>query len=116
MSISNFPSTGSALAVVTASGDIDLATVEPFRTALLDATRDGAGHVVVDLTAVEFMGSVGLGALATARNRVYDAGGIVALAGCSPMITRLLEITGLIRVLPRYDTVAAARRAIAAVD
>ena len=41
-------------------GEIDLATVVPFREALMEAVETGAREVVVDLAQVTFMGSTGI--------------------------------------------------------
>ena len=43
------------LAVVTAQGEIDVATSEPLRQALLAVEQEGARHVVVDLARVDFL-------------------------------------------------------------
>lgn len=41
-------------------GEVDLATVAPFRDALFEAVGNGARELVVDLTNVTFMGSTGI--------------------------------------------------------
>lgn len=41
-------------------GELDLATVVPFRDALLEAIATGARELTVDLSHVAFMGSIGI--------------------------------------------------------
>lgn len=74
-------------------GEVDLATVERFRDALLEA--QGSPRVVVDLTAVTFLDSSGLKALVAAYHRV-PAGGELRVVGLRPNIRRVFEITGLL--------------------
>ena len=54
--------------VVTVWGEIDLATVAPFRDALTEAIETGTNKIVVDLSHVTFMGSTGIRELIRAHN------------------------------------------------
>jgi anti-sigma B factor antagonist len=83
--------------VVAPVGDIDLATVLAFDAELRRAESYGLGVVVVDLRGVMFIGSSGLTALWSARERARSRGWRLALAGCSRHVMRLLKITGLDR-------------------
>jgi anti-anti-sigma factor len=51
--------------------------------------------VVVDLCDLSFMDSSGLGALHSARRRALKNGGTLVVCRPSPMVSRVLEITGL---------------------
>ena len=57
------------------------------------------GELVIDLRHVDFIDSSGLRALLIERRRREQAGGSVALANPSPLVIRLLEVTGVDRVL-----------------
>jgi anti-sigma B factor antagonist len=74
------------------AGEIDTATAPAFEAAMADHLLDHGG-LVVDLAAVSFMDSTGLSALVEAQRRAE--GERIVLRGASPMIRRLLEITGL---------------------
>ncbi|GAA2282711.1 MULTISPECIES: STAS domain-containing protein [Kitasatospora] len=87
-----------APAVVTARGDIDLATASSLRRQLADALR-AHREVVLDLSEVTFMDCVGLGALVQARNQADHSGGRLILRGIGHPVTRLLKLTGLTRHL-----------------
>jgi anti-anti-sigma factor len=80
-------------AVLEVSGEVDLATVEQFRTALLDAQR--SERVVVDLSGVTFMDSAGINALVGAYHRKLPNGEL-RLVGMRSNIQRVFEITGLL--------------------
>ncbi|HEU5479784.1 MAG TPA: STAS domain-containing protein [Candidatus Tumulicola sp.] len=85
-------------------GSLDLATSPTLRAALGEAAEKGTKSIVVDLTQLEFLDSTGLGALIGAHRRAAERGGSVRLIVNDGPIARLLNITGLIRVLAVYHT------------
>jgi anti-anti-sigma factor len=82
-------------AVLAVGGEVDIATADSFRQALLDAQR--SRRVVVDLSGVTFMDSAGVNALVGAYHRV-SAGDELRLVGLRPNVRRVFEITGLLEV------------------
>src|SRR5262249_10824477 len=64
-------------------GELDLATVEIFRTAVDGALHDTDGDVLIDLSQLAFMASPGLHALLRAR-RQLELGGRRLLVICPP--------------------------------
>jgi anti-anti-sigma factor len=89
--------------VLTVAGEVDIVTVESFRTALLDAQR--SPKVVVDLSGVTFMDSAGINALVGAYHRVAPDCEL-RIVGLRPNVRRVFEITGLLelfRVDPSDD-------------
>ena len=84
--------------IVRFEGDLDLATAGALRDELLDARKNRAESLVVDLSAVKFVDSVGLSLLVTARNRLQEEG--VEMRLVLPEKLRLLfDISGLTEVL-----------------
>ncbi len=87
-------------AIVTACGEVDVATAPVLRQALMKASgapdRDsGNHHVVVDLSGVTFLDACGLGVLLAAALRARRAGTDLILRNPSRLTVRLLEITAL---------------------
>ena len=85
------------LFVVTAARDLGLP----------DATVDGGrSRLIIDLDAVPFMDSSGLGAIVACLKRVRESGGDLALVtrGGSPP-DKLLSLTGLDRAIPTFSSV-----------
>jgi anti-sigma B factor antagonist len=101
--------------VVVVEGEHDIYTAPTLRERLDEAIGRGAG-IVVDLTGATFVDSSVLGALLDARRRALDAGqGFVVSVGddVEPGVQRILDITGLVPVLPvingRDEAIRAAR-------
>jgi anti-sigma B factor antagonist len=89
-------------------GSLDLATSPSVRAALLEAADEGKHEIIVDLSELEFLDSTGLGALIGAHRRALEHDGRVRLVVCEGMISRLLTITGLMKVFAVYRSVEAA--------
>ncbi len=107
--------TAGDVVVVVVEGEHDIYTAPTLRERL-DASLDRGGGVVVDLTAATFVDSSVLGALLDARRRAHEAEqGFVVCIGdqVEPGVRRILDITGLVPVLPvvngREEALAAAR-------
>ena len=85
-------------------GSLDIATSPTVRAALSDATEKGTKGIIVDLTHLEFLDSTGLGALIGAHRRAAERGESLRLIVSEGPIARLLNITGLVRVLAVFHT------------
>ncbi|MEC3952043.1 STAS domain-containing protein [Nocardia sp. CDC153] len=90
--------------VVAAAGEIDSTSAGTLGTVLEQLAVPGA-QLVVDLSGVEFMGSVGLTTLLVASKSTGPQGVRVV---ASPQVRRPIEVTGLDAVLPLFDTLEAA--------
>ena len=84
-------------AVVTVSGDVDLATAPELRSRLADVVQGGL-PVVVDLDGVDVLDSTGLGVLIGARRRARQSGADLVLVCAEGRLTDLLAVTDLDKV------------------
>jgi anti-sigma B factor antagonist len=91
-------------------GELDAYTVGQFREKLAELAA--SRRLLIDLSAVPFMDSAGLGALIGGIRRAREAGGDVAVACSRPTLTRLLHTTGFDRIVPVTETVEAAASAL----
>lgn len=90
--------------VVTVSGELDLVTAPGLRDELVRAWSEGADEIVVDLLRVPFVDSVALGVLVEASKRTAARGGVFSIVSEDRRIARVVEITGLGRVLRLHPT------------
>ena len=100
-------------AVVAVSGELDIVTSRRFDDCLAEVRRDD-DHIIIDLSAVDFMDTGSLAVIVGHWKQVTAAGGTLALAGARYRYTKTLWITGLADRLPMYDSVDAAVAAGAA--
>jgi anti-sigma B factor antagonist len=92
--------------VVVVAGEVDVLTAPQLGAAVDD--EEAYDDLVLDLAAVPFMSSVGLGLVSSVNRRQTRRGRGFALASVKGDVERLLEITGLTEALLIADTVPAA--------
>jgi anti-sigma B factor antagonist len=91
---------GSPSCTVKARGEIDIYTGQQLRDALREALAARPAQIVIDMAAVTFIDSSGLGVLIAAFKRAQDSGIQLALQAPTGRVLRVLELTGLHRALP----------------
>ena len=101
-------STHATRTVVTVTGEIDLATQGQLRAQLNDLVVGGLVDLVLDLSAVTFVDSTGLGALIGTRRRVHAFHGSLALVIPNEAVMKVFTITGLEKVFAIHATLDAA--------
>ncbi|PVZ08273.1 STAS domain-containing protein [Actinomycetospora cinnamomea] len=97
-----------SVAVLRPVGDVDTATAGPLRAAIGEQVAAGAVHVVLDLSAVDFMGSAGLALLIAEREAAIARDGELRLAGVPRTAGRALSLTGLTELFDTYPDAEAA--------
>ena len=88
---------GEAATLVVMRGDLDIATAPELRECLVKVIDEDA-RIVIDLEAVDFLDSAGLGILVGGLKRARTHGGELELVCSSHDVLKPLEITGLDRV------------------
>jgi anti-anti-sigma factor len=81
--------------LLTVSGAVDLQTRGELLRAGRQALATGSGALVLDLGAVSFVDSTGIGALIELGHDAADSGGGLVLRNPSKRVVRILEVTGL---------------------
>jgi anti-anti-sigma factor len=92
---------------ITVVGELDADRSE-LSDALTAALENGAERIVVDLLDVSFIDSSALRDLLLARREVEARNGWIRLVYTNHLIGRVLSVTGLEQVLPRYPSVSEA--------
>jgi len=102
----------SGVAVVKVTGEVDVSTSSSLRDSLLRVIAGENHHgLVVNLASVSFLDSTGVGVLVGIWHRVCATRDCLAPAAPSRQARRVLETTGLTKLLPIYGTEAAAVQA-----
>jgi anti-sigma B factor antagonist len=101
--LSRVPGTGGSV-TLTIVGEIDAATSPQLRQELSDLIEGGTEHIELDLSAMTFIDSTGLGVLVGALKRMHDErDGRLPITGVSDPVRRVFEITGLTGVFDIPD-------------
>ena len=101
------------VAVVSIGGEIDLSTAPAFEAAIAGALDDDPPVLVIELSGVRFMASVGLRILAAAHERVSKSAQVAIVAN-NPATSRPIELTGLDKIISLYSTLDDALTAVGA--
>ena len=97
--------------VITPRGRLTMVSARDFRETVTDVIQKGGGPVVViDLSPTDFVGSSGVGALASRLGCGRQAGGDLRLASPSDQVSMVLGLTNLDRVLRPRPSVEEALR------
>jgi anti-sigma B factor antagonist len=98
------------IAVVVLQGVVDAPCASRFRDVVTAGIDQGAAAMVVDLSAVSFIDSVGLGAIVLAARRLGPGG--IALVLPHRGLVRIFRVCGLDRLLDICETREQALRAV----
>jgi anti-sigma B factor antagonist len=83
-----------ATAVVTLSGPMTLGSSLKLIDAQINtAIAEGVSHMVIDLTAVDYVDSAGLGMLMYTYGTLNEKSGSLRLCGIAPRVMALLKLT-----------------------
>jgi anti-sigma B factor antagonist len=93
-------------------GSLDVATAPEVRDLLVRLIDEGRYRMVLDMTEVDFVDSIGLGVFVGVVHRLRPHDGVMAVAAPSAQVRKVFEITQLVRVLPLYESVDKAFTAI----
>ncbi|SUZ83844.1 uncharacterized protein METZ01_LOCUS36698 [marine metagenome] len=86
-------------------GELDLAGAPRLRQAVVAEAAAGERHVVLDLTAVDFIDSTGLGVVVGALRRLRTHDGELSVVCPEPRLRRVFEMCDLDRVFTLYGSV-----------
>ncbi len=96
--------TSESAVTVAFSGELETHNWEEFREAIIEAAVDEISTVVLDLGNVTFFDSSAIRALLGARLELQPRQVVIAIGPCSPIVHRVLELTGLFEYFPTTST------------
>ena len=89
-------------------GSANMVDSSDLKDQLLSLVEASSGRLVLDLSELEFISSVGLGGIIAAHLRCRHHNGSVELAAPQPDILELLAVTNLTSLFPIHESVEAA--------
>lgn len=96
------------VAVVTASGDLDMLTAPQLRDAVSAALSKNPTGLIVDLSPVEFLGSAGMQVLMETHNQTDGTETRFVVVAEGPATSRPLKITGIADLITLFSSLDAA--------
>ena len=97
--------------MVGVTGVVDMLTAPELETAIAEAAKNSPAAVVVDMTAVEFLASAGMGVLIAAQDELAPAIRFAVVAD-GPATSRPLKLVGVTDVVDLYATLDEALTAL----
>ena len=88
-------------------GSANMVSANDLQDDLFALVDRNPGQIVLDLSQLAFINSLGLGGIIAAHVRYRRQSGTIVLAAPPPEIQELLRVTNLTRLFPIYDTVEA---------
>jgi len=103
--------------VVHLAGELDHHHAEEIREELDSLLNDPSiRHLIFDLENLHFMDSSGIGVFLGRYKRIMKRGGTVCIVRVNPQIHKILEMSGLYKILKVYADVRAALEALRGVS
>jgi anti-sigma B factor antagonist len=96
---------GNGSVITRLNGKLSLETVNSF---IQTMRKEPAQHLVLDMSGVAFLDSSGVGALVSLFVTRKHAGKTLALANLTKQAIAVLQVSGLLKLIPAYPTVEAA--------
>ncbi|HBT20474.1 MAG TPA: anti-sigma F factor antagonist [Peptococcaceae bacterium] len=85
-------------------GEFDMLTADEFRSAV-DDHFDGkrVKNLILDISKVSFIDSSGLGAILARYKKIKQLNGNMVIVGAKPQVKRVLELSGVVKIIEVYD-------------
>jgi anti-sigma B factor antagonist len=100
--------TPAGVEVVAPQGEIDISNIEVLDRVLGEVAEQQPRQLLVDLSGISYIDSAGVSSLMRAGQQTAQQGGRFSLVGGRPFVRRLIRMTGLDRLYPHFETIAAA--------
>ena len=100
------------IVVMVVSGPMDVATTPRLRNLLVRVIDDGHHRLVLDVSGVDFIDSIGLGVIVGMVHRLRPHDGSLAIAAPTEQTRAIFQITQLVRVIALHDTTDSAVNAV----
>jgi anti-sigma B factor antagonist len=90
--------------IIAVGGEIDVYTAPKLRDKITELVAEGVYDIIVDMEAVEFLDSTGLGVLVGGLKKVRAHDGSLQLICTQDRLLKIFRITGLAKVFVIHDS------------
>ncbi|HAX70887.1 MAG TPA: STAS domain-containing protein [Anaerolineales bacterium] len=105
---------GNNIRLIKLEGTLDIMGVNEVETQFAGYCSGEKPLVLVDLSSVDFMASIGIRLLTTNAKSIATRGGRMALLNPSPDVKDVLEMTGIPSIIPMYENLESAQAVLMA--
>lgn len=95
------------------SGRLDPEGTQAIENAFSFVTTVRAANIIVDLSGVTFLASIGIRLLMTSARTQANRGGMLVLAAPQPLVRKVLETAGIDQLIPLYADIETAHTSFA---
>lgn len=96
------------ISIMALSGRFDALMAKEFKNRVSDLIDGRQLKIAIDMMAVDFIDSSGMGALVGSLKGVSKENGVMKVTGLSPEVRTIFELTRLHRIFDIYDSLDAA--------
>jgi anti-anti-sigma factor len=97
---------------ITLDGRLDVEGTQAIDMKFTALTATKKAAVLVDMTDVSFLASIGMRTLLSCAKAVSNRGGKMVLVNPQPMVREVMDRTGVASLIPGYDDLAGAKEAL----
>ena len=102
--------------IVKVTGDMDHHNAGTLRSAIdREIRQKPIKNLVFDLSELDFMDSSGIGLILGRYKRIKELEGNVFIAAAQPAVERIINLSGLHKIIPLYDTMEKAEKRVCGV-
>ena len=94
------------------TGTLDILGVGAIETKFTGYCSGDKACVLVDLSDIDFLASIGIRLLMLNAKSLYSRGGRMGLLGPKPDVRSVLDVTGIPAIIPIYDGLESAKTAL----
>ncbi|MGI6405190.1 MAG: STAS domain-containing protein [Syntrophaceticus sp.] len=103
-----------SILIIKVCGEFDLGEADNCRRQIDERVRaEGVKELLFDLEKVTFIDSSGLGVILGRYRKAKENEGCVAISNANPRISKILELSGITRLIPVYSNTSQALKFLA---
>jgi anti-sigma B factor antagonist len=104
-----------SVSLVDVTGRLTSFETKAFQQVIHELLKRGQTNIVLNLTALDYLDSSGIGELVREYLRVVKQGGAMKVVGLAPRVEEILKVTQLYQVFPEFPDEASALQSFASV-